>query len=191
MSTNKLLDTIKSRRSIYPNMYTSEEVTKEQINDMLEASIWAPNHKKTQPWRYIVYHSRESRQRLSDYLSETYLGRNPGEKYNERKHKNIASKPLESGVAIAIIMQRDPMESIPEWEELAAMGASVQNMLLMAHELGLGAYWSSTGFVTRGGEDFFSLAEGQRCLGIVFAGQIGDLQLSSPRKSVDEVANIL
>ena len=41
-------------------------------------------------------------------------------------------------------MQRDPNESIPEWEEIASVSMSVQNMWLMATNLNIGGYWSST-----------------------------------------------
>ena len=40
-------------------------------------------------------------------------------------------------------MQRDPKESVPEWEEIASVAMAVQNMWLMAQELNLGGYWSS------------------------------------------------
>ena len=29
-------------------------VCREQVNQLLEASNWAPTHGKTEPWRYVV-----------------------------------------------------------------------------------------------------------------------------------------
>ena len=47
--------------------------------------------------------------------------------------------------AALIVMRRQavPDKRMPEWEEMCATAASVQNMHLMAAGMGLGAFWSS------------------------------------------------
>ncbi len=45
-----LLNIIKARRTITPKDFNGNEVTKEEIKDILEAANWAPTHKKTEPW---------------------------------------------------------------------------------------------------------------------------------------------
>lgn len=45
---------IAKRRSIFPRDFTGEAVPREVIEQMLEAANWAPTHKKTQPWRFVV-----------------------------------------------------------------------------------------------------------------------------------------
>jgi len=54
-------------------------------------------------------------------------------------------------------MKRDPKESLPEWEEVAAVAMAVQNLWLSSHEKGIGGYWSSPGVVQHLG-DFLELA---------------------------------
>ena len=66
-------------------------------------------------------------------------------------------------------MQRDPENRVPEWEEIAATAMAVQNMWLVATELGIGAYWSSPGLINYFGE-FLNLAQGERCLGFFYMG---------------------
>ena len=51
---NQALELIKSRRSIMPKDYSGEEVTKEEIDFLLEAANWAPTHHRSEPWRYVV-----------------------------------------------------------------------------------------------------------------------------------------
>lgn len=45
---------IAKRRSIFPRDFSGEEVPREVIQQLLEAANWAPTHKKTQPWRFVV-----------------------------------------------------------------------------------------------------------------------------------------
>ena len=180
-------EVIKSRRSVFPNIYTDAPVSRKEVEDLLEASRWAPTHRKTEPWRYIVFHTPESRAALADYLGDRYVA-TAGENYLERKEKKTRKKPIQSQVVIAICMYRDPAESVPEWEELAATAMSVQNMWLTAHSLGLGAYWSSPKTITYGAEDFLDLEKDERCLGLLYVGRRPDVDLPTQRKPVTEIA---
>lgn len=45
---------IRSRRSIYPTMYSDVEVDDSNINEILENANWAPTHRITEPWRFLV-----------------------------------------------------------------------------------------------------------------------------------------
>ena len=79
-------------------------------------------------------------------------------------------KAMQSGCVMAICMQRDPEARVPEWEEIAATAMAVQNMWLTAHELKIGAYWSSPALRKLIGEHV-PLADGERCLGFFFMGK--------------------
>src|SRR6202171_2857290 len=48
----ELTDLIKSRRSI--NVFTDQPLPPGLIEELLETAIWAPNHKLTEPWRFIL-----------------------------------------------------------------------------------------------------------------------------------------
>jgi hypothetical protein len=50
----QVMDLIAKRRSIFPRDFSGEEVPREVIQQLLEAANWAPTHKKTQPWRFVV-----------------------------------------------------------------------------------------------------------------------------------------
>ena len=66
-------------------------------------------------------------------------------------------------------MQRDPDESLPEWEEIAATAMAVQNMWLCCTEMGIGCYWSSPALI-KYMDDFFAMEEGESCLGFFYMG---------------------
>lgn len=159
---------IKERRAIYPEQFSSEDISKEEIQELLEAANWAPTHKRTEPWRFKVFHSKESKQALSNFLSVAY--QKTAVHYSEVKQRKMAEKPLLSGCVIAICCQRDPNRVVPEWEEIAATAMAVQNIWLLATEMKLGGYWSSPSLVDHLG-DHLPLQSGERCIGLFYLGK--------------------
>ena len=58
-----------NRRSIYPRQFNGKPIPKSVLETALEAANWAPTHKRTQPWRFIV-HSGKS---LEDLVNQWVL----------------------------------------------------------------------------------------------------------------------
>lgn len=164
---SNLAQLIATRRSVFPEQYSEVPVSEETIKSLLEAANWAPTHKRTEPWRFHVFHSEDARTRLSQFFHEAYP--KSVEKLSEIKMRKLVEKPLKAGCVIAICFSRDPKESLPEWEEVAATAMAVQNMWLMATDMGMGAYWSTPGLMNYYG-DYFQLGEGERCLGFFYLG---------------------
>ena len=163
----KILDIIKSRRSIMPGQYNNLLIDDHHIKLILEAANWAPTHKKTEPWRFKVLKGK-TKNKFGDFLAAKYEESAPI--FSEFKHKKIMEKVKKSSAIILICMQRDSKESVPEWEEIAAVSMSAQNMWLMATELKIGSYWSSPKFINFI-DEFIPLNQGERCLGIFYMGQ--------------------
>tara|TARA_B100001146_G_C16201135_1_gene444775 strand:+ start:4698 stop:5258 length:561 start_codon:yes stop_codon:yes gene_type:complete len=175
---------IASRRAVFPVQYSEAPITKEEISQLLEAANWAPTHRRTEPWRFKVFHSEASRKGLSDFLARTF--EETAVKFSKIKQKKIAEKPLQSACVIAICMQRDPNESVPEWEEIAATAMAVQNMWLAATEMGIGAYWSSPGLRNHLNAHV-SMGEGEQCLGFFYMGKYdGPLESGTRHTSIEE-----
>lgn len=79
------------------------------------------------------------------------------------------ANPNKAACMIAICMQRDSDERLPEWEEVAALSMAVQNMWLMCTAYGIGCYWSSPGLI-KYTDEFFDFKEGETCLGFFYMG---------------------
>ena len=169
-------EVIRTRRAVFPAQYNGEEVSEEEIRTILDAAHFAPTHKRTEPWRFKVLFSEESRKGLSEFLATTY--KNTATKFSELKFRKISEKPLQSVCVIAICMQRDPTASVPEWEEIAATAMAVQNMWLTAHELKIGAYWSSPALKDHL-QEHIHIPEGEKCLGFFYMGKY-DVALPEP-----------
>jgi len=171
---------IKNRRSIFPNQYNSKDIDKDIIEKILEAANWAPSHKKTEPWRFKVMQGEKLVQ-LGSFLADKY--KDTADNYSEFKYNKLQKNPSKANCIIAICMQRDPKESVPEWEEIAAVAMAVQNMWLTATHYGVGAYWSSPGLINYMG-DFFHLNEGEKCLGFFYMGHYDKTDTSLEKEPI-------
>ena len=162
-----LLNLIKSRRSVTPRFYNNLEISDDELYLILDAANWAPTHKKTEPWRFRVLKS-SIKDSLGRFLAKKY--KETATSYSKFKHYGFIEKAKKSAVIILICMQRDQEESVPEWEEIAAVSMAVQNMWLVATDLKIGSYWSSTKFIKYINE-FTPLEKGETCLGVFYMGK--------------------
>lgn len=168
VSLAQISELIQNRRAVFPKFYLpGKPIDKAIIAQLLENANWAPTHKRTEPWRFRVFHSEESRQKLSDYLSDFYKKNTAAELFSEEKMKGAGANPLRAGAVIAIILKPDPAANLPEFEEIAAVAIAVQNMWLSCAAIGLGSYWS-TPRASLEANEFLNLEAGERCLGLFY-----------------------
>ena len=132
--------------------YTEQAVSREQIQQLLEAAVRAPSPHNRQPWRFAVV-TGAVRPRLANAMGDQ-LRRDlaadgvPAEAIERdagRSYQRITSAP--AGI-VACLSMRD-MDRYPDerrnaaerWMAGQAVAAAAQNILLRATELGLGACW--------------------------------------------------
>jgi nitroreductase len=159
---------IQTRRSVYPEQYNDKIIPDAEIMLMLENSNFAPTHKLTQPWRFKIIRS-DKKVELGNIIAD-YSKKN-SEQFTEMQYRKIIGKAVKSSHIIAICMQRDSKNSVPEWEEIAATAMAVQNIWLTATELGIAMYWSSPKVIeSEVLANFLKLSEGESCLGFLYMG---------------------
>ena len=161
---------IKNRRATPPRLFSKNEIPKETINALLESANWAPNHKKTEPWRFKIYTGNAKNELAKKTNSLLKARLQKGMKIAPEKVDKFKSTLERVPVAMAIVLQRDVAQRLPEWEELAAVAMAVQNMWLHATEIGLAAFWSTPGFLDVF-DEIMELEEGQKCLGFFYLGE--------------------
>ncbi|QQZ07624.1 nitroreductase family protein [Heyndrickxia vini] len=130
----EIMDLIKSRRSI--GGVDERDVPDEVINELLEAATWAPNHKKTEPWKFRVVKG-EGREKLGIEMARIVEASTEGlsEEEAQKKIEKARKGPLRAPAII--IMATSPSGVVPEIEEIVATGCAMQNLLLLATEKGL------------------------------------------------------
>lgn len=179
---NEILKAIHYRRAVFQASFTDQEISDENLSLILDAANAAPTHKRTQPWRFVIFR-KDGLQRLGNELSRIYKQITPTEKYNPVIEENMGKKATESKVAIAIIVNYTG--DVPDWEELAATACSVQNMWLAAYSLGIGAYWASPGLINHIGT-FLQLQENQKCIGLFYMGHAEGEKREPARSPISE-----
>ena len=162
---------MRQRRSIYPIDYTGAIVPDSVIEQMLENANWAPNHKLTEPWRFVVF-TGAGLKALAAFQSECYKQvTSSNGTYKEDRYLALLTKPMESSHVIAVGMKRDEGMRLPEWEELGAVFCAVQNMYLTATAYGVGCYLSTGGITNfEEAKSFFGLSNEDKLCGFLHIG---------------------
>jgi nitroreductase len=121
---------------------TEQRPTREQIERLLEAATHAPNHYKVEPWKFLVL-AGKARAELGTVMAEALAARmeeTTSEKAQALLNKE-RNKLLRSPVVIAVVAERPRLPKVKEVENIAAVAAAVENMLLTAEEMGLACMW--------------------------------------------------
>lgn len=132
-------ETLKGRRTI--NVYLDRDVPRQLVLDAIEAAIWAPNHRMTEPWRFILM-GKNALARTVDLLREITAVKQ-GSEFADFKAKSWAEKP-----GWLTVTCRRSEDRLLEREDYAACSAAVQNFMLYLWQAGVGSKWTS-GDITR------------------------------------------
>jgi nitroreductase len=129
---------IKGRRSV--RAYTEEPVSKEQLDAVLEAGVWAPTGMGREPWRFVIIENKELIKLVSDETKQLVIKNMPplAARYNTDKDVICFNAPT----LVLVCCERDP-----QWANVDLLDSvlAAQNMFLKAYELGLGTCYM--GFV--------------------------------------------
>lgn len=138
-TTSLVIDALRNRRSA--GVVRPERPTRDEIAHVIEAAAWAPNHHKTEPWRFVVLAGSE-RERLGDVMANSLHSRlDPDTDETPILIERERRKPLRAPVIIAVwVCPATSPKVVPE-EEMMATAAAVHSMLLAAEAHGLAAMW--------------------------------------------------
>ena len=94
-----LKEIIESRRSIFPKDYTAEDVEPEILEEILNSANFAPNHKRTKPWRLKVFKGEE-KNNLGQHLADIYKNTTAPEVFLEKKYLSFIEKVEQANVEL-------------------------------------------------------------------------------------------
>ena len=130
---------IRGRRSV--RAYTDEPVSKEQIEAVLEAGVWAPSGMDRQPWRFIVIEDKAVIKYVSDEAKKVVREMMPTMEKAMDTEKDVIC--YDAPVLIFVCVEKDEA-----WRQVSLLDSvlAAQNMFLKAYELGLGTCYM--GFIS-------------------------------------------
>lgn len=183
-------EVIQNRRSIFPQDYTGEKVSDDIVRQIVDNARWAPTHKHTEPWRFIVF-TGEGIIALARFQSDLYKKVTSADgTFKEANYQKLLTKPMQSSHIIVVLMQRDEKRSVPEIEEAGAVFCAVQNMYLTASAYGVGAYLSTGGITYFDqAKEFFGLEKEDRLIGFFHLGIPKRTYPAGKRKSLEEISH--
>jgi coenzyme F420-0:L-glutamate ligase/coenzyme F420-1:gamma-L-glutamate ligase len=141
-------DAIVQRRSI--RKYQQKPVPETLVLEVLEAAGSAPSAHNSQPWRFIVLQDAKIKRELADKMASAWAV--DREKYgsiiDEAKRVERRERFASAPVLILACLTMEEVLQFPDYlrqceRDLAveSLGAGLENLLLSAHSLGLGACW--------------------------------------------------
>ena len=125
----ELMDAIKGRRSV--RKYRSGPIGSKDLEYVLDAARWAPSWANTQCVRWIVVKDHDTKQKLLEALSFT----------NPARDAMIAAPVVLvacAEVGRAGFKKGEPATDKGDWWFMFDVASAAQNLMLAAHDLGLG-----------------------------------------------------
>jgi nitroreductase len=115
--------------------------TAEQLQMLIAAASRAPDHGRMKPWRFVVVNG-SARESFATAVAEARRARLPDMTDDQivAEKDKVRRSPTIMVVGCAITKGNS---KVPEIEQVVAVGAAVENMLLAANAMGVGAMWKT------------------------------------------------
>lgn len=152
-----------TRRTV--GAYRPDPVDPQLVQECLQLACWAPNHRKTEPWRFADI-GPETKDKIIR-LNSRIIAEKSGDEAAENRRKQWAAIP--GWIAVSCVVDRDAFTAE---EDYAACCCAIQNLMLAFWARGIATKWS-TGDVTRHPE-FNAIVgmpeSGERIVGLIWYG---------------------
>ena len=140
VTDKQLVNWIKSRRSI--GNLSIPAPTESQIKAAIDCAVTAPDHKKLQPWRFIVTQGNARHDLGRAFLAAAEAqAAQEGEALSEKTRQKTYNMPLRAPVIITVVTQMQVHKKVPPFEQMLSTGAAVQNLILALKAQGFSTVW--------------------------------------------------
>lgn len=120
--------------------YGDTAPTKEQLAQVLQAAVRAPDHGRLRPWRFMLIEG-DQRRKFGELLAAAARRRVPGLSDGDLQRER--DKALRAPLIIVTACRVVPGTKVPAIEQILAAGAATQNILLALHALGFASAWKT------------------------------------------------
>lgn len=162
----------------------SEEMpSRADIEELLELAVRAPNHHRTEPWRFYVL-AGDERMRLGRAIErEAIEAGADAERAGSDARAKVERAPVI--VVFTCVVSDDP--KVIEAEELASVAMAMENFLLGAYAKGLGAMLrTGTTAYHPAITDTLELGPSEKVVGFVYLGMPAGDRDMTPREPASQ-----
>jgi F420 biosynthesis protein FbiB-like protein len=192
---SNLLDALRLRRSI--RKYENKPVAKELVHTVLEAAGWAPSAHNSQPWRFIVIWDSAVKRELSERMALAWAAdiAKDGSSIDEAKLVERRERFANAPVLIIACLSMDGLMTFADEQRqrterdlaVESLAASIQNLLLCAQSLGLGACWyCAPAFCKSTVRKALNIHQTVEPTALITLGYPAESPAAPPKKSIDQ-----
>lgn len=190
-------NSIYNRRSI--RKYSDKQVPKELIEQIIDAGRMSPSAKNRQPWQYIVLGGKNKSEFL-EYMRKGILREEneysmlPDSENGLADTKNTWNIMVQAPILIVVLNSngKNPFDEVDadsrfvEICDTLSIGASIENMLLKATEIGLGTLWiANTCYAYKELTEYLETAH--QLIGAIAVGYADEAPPQRPRKKTEDI----
>jgi nitroreductase len=183
----ELKDAIEARTSV--RVFSEEKVNMNDIREMVRLAGLAPSVNNYQPWRYIAVLNKELLNRMAEAVAAKIEGLPSSKSIASKNVKNqvtwfstffkdapvmlaLVIKPYETVLESAVELSHDEINRLRNYPDIQSAGASIQNIMLTAVDMGYGACWlSGPMFAREELEKMLNIASPEKLLAFVVIGR--------------------
>jgi nitroreductase len=180
----KTSEAIRERRTV--KRFVDRPVSREEIEQLIEAATMAPNHRLTQPWRFYVL-GPAAREGYGRALGERKAKKQPDPAKGAEVRDAVARehKAVPAMIAVAVVETQDPEQRA---EDYGSAMMAISNMMLVAVELGLGTAIKTGGVMDDpAARAAAGIPEGQRIVAVINVGHPADVPPAKARTAAAEL----
>ena len=174
-------DAIARRTSV--RTYRPDPVPRYVIERLLAAAVRAPNHKLTEPWRFVVV-AGEAKRRYAELRREYRRSRfdPPDSEQAAKAAEKVYREHLDTP-AFIFVLCAVAEDAVRREEDYGAAMMAIQNLLIAATADGLGTFVRTGGIMDHPGvKDLVGVPDGYRVVSIVSLGYLAGQPEPTPRK---------
>jgi nitroreductase len=178
---------IEARTSV--RVFKDEKIRLSDIKEMVRLAGLAPSVNNFQPWRYIAILNKDLLNRMADVVTEKIENLPSTKSIAAKNVKNqvtwfstffkdapvvlvLVTKPYETVLESGVELSHDEINVIRNYPDIQSAGASIQNILLSAVDMGYGACWlSGAMFARKEIEEMLKIKAPEKMLAFVVIGK--------------------
>ncbi|GGF92714.1 nitroreductase family protein [Paenibacillus abyssi] len=178
----ELAQLLKERRSV--QLFEDRPVSVKLITQLLDTSVWVPNHRMTQPWRFVLVHG-DGVKRIAQ-TCRSIAGRT-GALDGEKAYNKMIGVPA----LLTVAMRENPNLAIRE-EDYASTSCIIHNFSLLAWEKGIGTVWKTPGLMHQPEyREAFGIQPGEKLVGTLHIGYPAKIPAAQPRIPAEQLLTIM
>lgn len=184
MSENTL-ELLLARRSVVANKLGAPGPNSGQLQQMLTVAARVPDHKKLNPWRFIVFQD-DARRKFGEILAEVYAAGDDDPSLVRRETE--ARRFLRAPVVIAVVSHIIEGTVVPEWEQILSAGAACQNLLIAANASGFSGQWITEWYAYDSQIRIaLGLRDNERVAGFIYIGTAREQPVERDRPKLEDI----